>query len=114
MRNSIFYKEVQIPKPSDIFIDPDKREEGELIETKVSRIVDLKEPITDTAPYIETPEADGVIAEFDIRTDKFEEALDTVTNMYRSKEKVNSQNFVNDISDELSSGNGLEGGDSTE
>lgn len=114
MNNSIFYREVQEPKPSDIFIDPDKREEGELIETKVSRIVDLKEPITDTAPYIETPEGDGVIAEFDIRTDKYDEALDVVTNMYRSKEKVNSENFVKGVSDDLAGGNGLEGGESTE
>lgn len=100
-KNSLFYREPQ-QRESDIYIDPEKREEGELIEIKVGRIVDLKEPITDSSPYLETPANEGVIPEFDIRTDKFDLALDTLTNMYRSKEKVNAQNFAKDVSDEIS------------
>lgn len=50
--------------------------EGETIETKVRRIVLNKEPITDGAPMIYTEKKDGVLAQHDIRTDRFEIALE--------------------------------------
>ena len=49
--------------------------EGETIETKVRRIVEEKETISDTAPIIYTKREDGVIAGYNIRTDKFEVGL---------------------------------------
>ena len=50
---------------------PTKYEEGENILTKVRRIVDENEPLTDGAPIIYTPKEDGVKPEYDIRTDKW-------------------------------------------
>ena len=65
--------------------------EGETVETKVARIVQNKEPITDGAPMIYTEKEQGVLPEYDIRTDKWEiaqNAMDVVhaTNIAKSKE----------------------------
>lgn len=57
------------PKP---FITDYEFEDGETIETKVTRIVENKEPITDGAPIIYTKRDDGVIPAYNIRTDKWE------------------------------------------
>ena len=49
---------------------------------KVRRILDENEPLTDGAPLIYTPKEDGVKPEFDIRTDKWQiaiEAMDKVS-----------------------------------
>lgn len=56
--------------------------EGETIEQKIERIVQNKEPITDGAPLIYTDRKDGVEAGYNIKTDRFEiavEAMDKVT-----------------------------------
>ena len=55
--------------------------EGESIEQKIERIVENKEPITDGAPEIFTERKDGIIAAYNIRTDRWEiaaEAMDKV------------------------------------
>lgn len=47
-----------------------------------------KEPITDGAPAIYTERRDGVEAQYDIRTDRFEiaiEAMDKVAGSYKAK-----------------------------
>lgn len=59
--------------------------EGETIETKIKRIVENKEPISDTAPIIYTNRDDGVIAGFNIRTDRFDVALAAMDNVNRAK-----------------------------
>ena len=54
---------------------------GESIETRVRKMVESGEPITDTAPLIYTEKKDGIISDYDIRSDKFDvalEALDTL------------------------------------
>ena len=56
--------------------------EGETIEEKVRRIIENNEPISDTAPIIYTNRKDGVLPAYDIRTDRFDiaiEAMDKVT-----------------------------------
>lgn len=58
--------------------------EGERIEQKVERVTVNKEPIKDGAPLIYTERADGVIAGYDIRTDRFEIALDAMDNVSKS------------------------------
>lgn len=50
--------------------------EGESIEVKVQRIVENNEPISDGAPIIFTDRRDGVLPAYDIRTDRFELAID--------------------------------------
>lgn len=47
---------------------------GESIETKVKRITENNEPITDGAPIIYTSREDGVLPAYNIRTDRWEVA----------------------------------------
>lgn len=46
--------------------------EGETIEKKVAKLLENNEPITDGAPIIYTEKKDGVLPQYDIRTDKWE------------------------------------------
>lgn len=46
--------------------------EGETIEVKVRRTTDNKEPIKDAAPLVYTQKKDGVLPQYNIRTDKWE------------------------------------------
>ncbi len=55
--------------------------EGETIEQKMERILDNNEPITDGAPEIFTERRDGVIAAYNIRTDRFEIACDAMNSV---------------------------------
>lgn len=62
--------------------------QGETIEKKIQRIVNNKEPITDNAPIIYTERKDGVNPSHNIRTDRFEvaiEAMDKVSKSMRAK-----------------------------
>ncbi len=62
--------------------------EGETIEQKVERVTVNKEPIKDGAPLIYTERKNGVEAGYNIRTDRFEvavEAMDKVTRSNRAK-----------------------------
>ena len=62
-------------------------QEGETIETKVARITQNKEPITDSAPIIFTEKKDGVLPAYNIRTDRFDIALEAMDKIGRSKAK---------------------------
>lgn len=62
--------------------------EGETIEEKIRRITNNKEPITDGAPITYTERKDGVKPEYNIRTDRWElavDAMDTVSKQALSK-----------------------------
>lgn len=62
--------------------------DGETIEMKVRRITENNEPITDSAPEIFTEKKDGVLPGYDIRSDRFDiaiDAMDKVTGMKRAK-----------------------------
>lgn len=62
--------------------------EGETIERKIRRITNNKEPITDGAPLIYTERNQGVQPGYDIRTDRFEvavEAMDKVSKSHKAK-----------------------------
>ena len=66
-------------------------QEGENIETKVKRITENNEPITDGAPIIYTNREDGVLPAYNIRTDRWDiaqAAMDAVNqaNLARSKD----------------------------
>lgn len=54
--------------------------EGETIEQKIHRIVNNKEPIKDSAPIVYTERKNGVEAQYNIRTDRFEIAVETMDN----------------------------------
>lgn len=62
--------------------------EGETIEQKIERIMANNEPIKDGAPEIFTERKDGVIAAYNIRTDRWEiaaEAMDVVSKSVQAK-----------------------------
>lgn len=59
--------------------------EGESIETKVARMVETNEPISDSAPVVYTEKKDGVRPENDIRTDKWEIAIKAMEKVNKSK-----------------------------
>lgn len=58
---------------------------GETIEQKVRRVTKGGEPIEDGAEKIYTERKDGVRPEYDIRTDRFELAIDATDYMTASK-----------------------------
>lgn len=65
-------------------------QEGESIETKVRRIVENNEPITDGAPIIYTNRDDGVLPAYNIRTDRWDvaqAAMDAVNQANLAKSK---------------------------
>ena len=84
-------------------IELNKSYDGETIENKVRRIMSSKEPIKDGAPLIYTDRSEGVVAATDIRTDRFEiaiEAMDKVSKTHlaqrekRMKERVEKNNGI--------------------
>ena len=58
---------------------------GEHIEDKVRRITENNEPIQDGAPKIYTDRKEGVIPAYDIRTDRFNVALEAMDKVNASK-----------------------------
>ena len=79
-------------------IESIKTYEGESIEDKVLRITKNNEPIEDTAPLIYTEKKDGVLPQYDIRTDKWEvaqQAMDAV-NKTRITKTVESKKTIDD------------------
>lgn len=58
--------------------------EGESIEEKFERIQANKEPITDGAPLIYTERNKGVLPAYDIRTDRFDVAIDGMDVVHKS------------------------------
>lgn len=61
--------------------------EGESIETKCARVLENGEPITDTAPIIYTAKEDGVLPAYNIRTDRFDIAMDAYDKITKNSVK---------------------------
>ena len=83
--------------------------EGETIEEKVNRVVNNNEPITDGAPIIFTEKKDGVLPEYNIRTDRWDVALTAKEKMDQArkakKEKgVKPEDFGKDVPNKLEGG----------
>lgn len=75
-------------KPSKGNIQVNESFRGETIEQKVRKIVNNKEPITDGAPLVYTERKDGVQPQYNIRTDRFEiaiDAMDKVSATYKAR-----------------------------
>lgn len=69
MRRIPVFKQIKGIKKIDAY-------EGETIENKVKRLTENKEPIKDAAPMVYTKKADGVLPQYNIRTDKWDLVLD--------------------------------------
>jgi len=87
--------------------------EGETLEQKIERITTNKEPIKDGAPLIYTDRKDGVQAGYDIRTDRFEIAIDAMDYVAKSVQakrdnKAKMQVVKEDSGAEPTQGNGTD------
>ena len=71
-------------KPRPTTLGAVETSEGETIEMKIRRIVNNKEAITDGAPEIFTERKDGVKPAYNIRTDRWEIAVDAMDYVSRS------------------------------
>ena len=83
--------------------------EGETIEEKVNRIVNNNEPITDGAPIIFTEKKDGVLPEYNPRTDRWDVALTAMEKMEMARKakkenQVKAKDFGKDVPDKLEGG----------
>ena len=79
------YKKVNYGKS---YLESSNTTEGETIESKIERIVNNNAPITDGAPTIYTERKSGVVAAYNIRTDRWEvatEAMDKVSGSIQAK-----------------------------
>lgn len=88
--------------------------EGETIEMKVRRIMNNNEPIKDGAPIVYTERKDGVVAEYDIRTDRFEvavEAMDKGARSETAKRKSRMEDRDKSIGEKAKEGMKKEGGE---
>lgn len=78
-------------------IKHNKSYDGESIEAKVRRIVNNKEPIKDGAPTIYTERKEGVLPSYNIRTDRFEvavEAMEGVSKAHLAKREERAAKIV--------------------
>lgn len=72
------------PKYKQTRFSVNKSTEGETIEMKMERVLNNKEPIKDGAPIIYTERKEGVKPQHDIRTDRWELAVDASDKIARS------------------------------
>ena len=78
--------------------------EGETIEKKVARITLTNEPITDTAPIIYTEKKDGVLPAYNIRTDRFDLAIDAMDKIEVERIAKKNQITADDVPSKLEGG----------
>lgn len=88
-------------------------QEGESIETKVRRILESNEPITDGAPIIYTNRDDGVIPAYNIRTDKWDIAQAAMEAIHTSKREKNKVLGEAEASDSVKPSGNTENGKQT-
>jgi hypothetical protein len=80
--------------------------EGETIEEKIERVLNNNEPIADGAPIIYTDRRDGVVPAYDIRTDRFEIAIDAMNKVSASQLAKRADYFATMDGDDSDDGNG--------
>lgn len=73
-------------QPSKKYLKRNVSYVGETIEQKINRITNNKEPITDGAPLIYTDRKNGVGPEYDIRTDRFEIAVEAMDKVHKAEQ----------------------------
>lgn len=77
--------------------------EGERIEEKVERFVNGGEAISDTAEMIYTERKDGVLPEYNIRTDRFDVAIDAMDYVAKSERAKTIEMFPKEEKGDASS-----------
>lgn len=72
-------------KPTKTILNANTCIVGEMLCTKVSRMMYNKEPITAEAPIIYTAKKDGILPQYDIRTDRWEIAQEAMGAISKSE-----------------------------
>ena len=103
------YKTIKTPKTS---LKVNKAYIGESIEEKVKRITTNKEPIKDGAPLIYTNRKDGVLPDYNIRTDRWEHAIDAMDKVTASYQAQREERHKT-MGEEAKEGMKKEGGEAT-
>lgn len=62
--------------------------EGESIEKKIERMTQSQEPIGETAPIVYTNKTDGIVAAYDIRTDKWDIAQEAMSKVNAKRNEI--------------------------
>lgn len=75
------YKKVKFKKT---LIHCNDSYEAEPLEVTLRRVVENNEPIDAAAPIIYTPREDGVLPQFDVRTDRWDVALEATDKISKS------------------------------
>lgn len=76
---------VPTPRMEDTQLEINASTPGETLETKIEKLMHTKEPMTDGAtPLIFTPRAEGIRASTNIRTDRWEIAIEATDKIARS------------------------------
>lgn len=78
----ISYKKVIFPKTQLKSVD---KFEGQFLHKKIRRMLEMDEPIGELAPRIYTEKKDGVMPDYNIRTDKWEYASNAMDYIHRDK-----------------------------
>lgn len=96
-------------KPDNGTLRSDQSYTGETIEQKVHRITINKEPITDGAPLIYTERQYGVQPAYNIRTDRWEIAIDamdkvTKTELAKRAARLEAQKATDAINNDKTTG----------
>lgn len=78
--------------------------EGERLERKIERMTENNEPIGETAPLIYTPRKDGVIAAYDVRTDKWDIALDAMSKVNKTRGQIVNLGGMNEAKKAVADG----------
>jgi len=73
------------PKYDKTRMELENTKVGETIEDKVTRLIQNKEPIKDGAPIIFTDRSHGVNPAYNIRTDRWEIAIDAMDRIAKMK-----------------------------
>ena len=67
--------------------------DGETIEQRMRRVTENKEPITDGAQPIYTDRKDGIIADYNIRTDRFDVAIEAMDKIAKTKAAIREKMY---------------------
>lgn len=103
----------KVPKIGKTLVNGVPKVDGETIEEKVERVVNNGEPIEDGAPNVYTERKNGVRAEHDIRTDRWEVATDAMdavqksTKAQREKKGITKEDIVGNEVDGEDKGKGV-------
>ena len=82
--------------------------EGETLEQKMERITNNKEPIKDGSPLIYTERSEGVLAGYNVRTDRFEIAVEAMDKVHKAntakRDNKATMKIVEDVNNEPTHG----------